>query len=67
MNKIVYFVLLFFVLVFISGYKNESQTEKTQKQQTIEKKEPVKEEKTTGINARNERGETKLHIAVNGY
>ena len=69
MNKIVYFVLLFFVFLFISGYKNESQTEKTQKQHNYRKKRtPVKkEEKTTGINARNERGETKLHIAVNGY
>ena len=69
MNKIVYFVLLFFVLVFISGYKNESQTEKTQKQQkqTLEKKTPQKKEKTTDINARDRLGRTKLHIAVNGY
>ena len=49
MNKIVYFISLFFVFLFISACKNESQPEKTQKQQTIEKKEPVKEKKTTGI------------------
>ena len=42
MNKIVYFISLFFVFLFISACKNESQPEKTQKQQTIEKKEPRK-------------------------
>ena len=57
MKKIVYFVLLFFVLVFISGYKNESQTEKTQKQQTIEKK-------TTGIDICKRKETTKLHLAA---
>ena len=38
MKKIVYFVLLFFVLVFISGYKNESQTEKNTKTTNYRKK-----------------------------
>ena len=42
----------------------EVNLKKTQKQQTIEKKEPVKEEKITGIDICKRKETTKLHIAA---
>ena len=49
MNKIVYFVLLFFVFLFISACKNENQNTKVEK-------------KTTDINTLNNKGKTILHL-----